>query len=386
MKTTKLETQLIHGGIDGDERTGAVSVPIYQTSTYRFKNFKEHHGYDYSRAGNPTREALEKLMAELEEGHQGFAFASGMAAMTAVLTLFKSGDKILVSDNIYGGTYRVLDQIFNRFSLQYEVVNTNDLEGLSRKSDASVKGVIIESPTNPLLGITDIAAVSQWAKEKGILTIVDNTFMTPYLQKPLTLGADIVVHSGTKYLGGHSDLIAGLVITKHSALSEALYFIQKSTGAILSPSDSWLLIRGIKTLAVRMDRHLENASQIAKYLQGHAGVQNVFFPGLENHVGHDIQKRQAKGFGGLIAFTLSEGYAIERFVESLQTIMFGESLGGVESIMTHPASMTHGAIPHDVREKMGITDGLLRLSVGIEHVTDLIEDLERAFGVAKEEA
>lgn len=381
----KIETQFIHGGIDGDERTGAASVPIYQTSTYKFKNFKEHRGYDYSRAGNPTREALEKLMAELEEGHASFAFSSGMAAMTAVLTLFKSGEKLLISDNIYGGTYRVLDKIFNRFNLYYEIVNTNDLNALENKIDENVKGIIIESPTNPLLGITNIAAVSQLAQSKGILTIVDNTFMSPYLQMPITLGADIVVHSGTKYLGGHSDLIAGLVVTANEILSEAIYFIQKSTGGVLSPSDSWLLMRGIKTLGVRMDRHLENAEKIAVYLQAHEGVERAYYPGFTSHRGHEIHKKQAKGFGGLISFVLKSDYDIEKFVESLSTIMFGESLGGVESIMTHPASMTHGAIPYEVRQEMGIVDELLRLSVGIEHVDDLIEDLEGAFLAAKKE-
>lgn len=379
----KLETLLIHGGIDGDEHTGAVSVPIYQTSTYKFDGFEENKGYDYSRAGNPTRKALELLIAQMEGGDAGFAFGSGMAAITAVITLFKAGDRLIISDNIYGGTFRVLDQIFNHFNIQYKIVNTNDLVALENAYEPAVKGIIIESPTNPLLGITDIAKVSAWAKSKSLLTIVDNTFMTPYLQKPLALGADIVVHSGTKYLGGHSDIISGLVVTKGEALSERLYFIQKSTGGILSPNDSWLLIRGIKTLAVRMDRHLENTAQIADYLLKHPAIEKLYYPGLADHEGHDVQKKQARGFGALLSFTLRPEYDLKKFVKSLDVIMFGESLGGVESILTHPASMTHGSIPYELRQKMGIVDQLLRLSVGIEHHTDLIADLDYAFEVSK---
>lgn len=379
----KLETILIHGGIDGDEHTGAVSVPIYQTSTYKFVGFEENKGYDYSRAGNPTRKALELLISQMEGGDAGFAFGSGMAAITAVITLFKAGDSLIISDNIYGGTYRVLDQIFSHFNISYKIVNTNDLNALERAYDSSVKGIIIESPTNPLLGVTDIAKVSQWAKEKELLTIVDNTFMTPYLQKPIELGADVVVHSGTKYLGGHSDIISGLVVTKDKAISEKLYFIQKSTGGILSPNDSWLLIRGIKTLAVRMDRHLENTKLLATYLENHNAVEKIYYPGLATHEGHEIHKKQAKGFGALISFILKPEYDLKKFVKSLDIIMFGESLGGVESILTHPASMTHGAIPYELRQEMGIVDNLLRLSVGIEHHTDLISDLDYAFQVAK---
>lgn len=379
----KLETILIHGGIDGDEHTGAVSVPIYQTSTYKFTGFEENKGYDYSRAGNPTRKALELLIAQMEGGDAGFAFSSGMAAITAVITLFKTGDSLIISDNIYGGTFRVLDQVFKHFNIGYKIVDTNDLEALESAHDASVKGVIVESPTNPLLGITDIKKVSGWAKAKDILTIVDNTFMTPYLQKPLDLGADVVIHSGTKYLGGHSDIIAGLVVTKHESLSQRLYFIQKSTGGILSPNDSWLLIRGIKTLAVRMDRHLENTKTIADYLKSHEAVDKIYYPGFETHPGHAVHKAQAKDFGALISFTLKADHDIKKFVRSLDVIMFGESLGGVESILTHPASMTHGAIPYALRQTMGIVDNLLRLSVGIEHHSDLRADLDYAFAVSK---
>lgn len=379
----KFETILIHGGIDGDATTGAVSVPIYQTSTYRFTGLNEHKGYDYSRAGNPTRGALEQLVAEMEEGVAGFAFASGMAAMTAVLTLFSAGDTLLISDNIYGGTYRVLDKVFNQFQIGYRIVDTNNPEAIRANIDASVKGIIVETPTNPLLGISDIAQVAQIAKDHQLLTIVDNTFMTPYLQKPLTLGADIVVHSGTKYLGGHSDLIAGLVVTKDQALADKIYFIQKSTGGILSPNDSWLLMRGIKTLAVRMDRHLENAKVLANYLQNHEAVAKAYYPGFESHPGHKLQQSQAKGFGAMISFVLAEDYDLSTFVKSLKLITFGESLGGVESLLTHPASMTHGSIPYELRQKMGIVDSLLRFSVGIENAADLEADLANAFEQAK---
>lgn len=377
------ETILIHGGIDGDLTTGAVSVPIYQTSTYKFVGLEENKGYDYSRAGNPTRHALEKLIAEMEEGVAGFAFSSGMAAMTAVLTLFKSGDTLLISDNIYGGTYRVLDQIFNHFNIGYKIVDTNDEAAIVAAIDDSVKGIIVETPTNPLLGISDIEQVAKIAKAHGLLTIVDNTFMTPYLQKPLTLGADLVVHSGTKYLGGHSDLIAGLVVAKDQALADKIYFIQKSTGAILSPNDSWLLIRGIKTLAVRMDRHQENALVLAEYLKNHEAVADIYFPGLSTHKGHELHKKQARGFGALISFVLKEEYDLAKFVKSLDLITFGESLGGVESLLTHPASMTHGSIPYELRQKMGIVDQLVRLSVGIEYHQDLKADLDYAFLVSK---
>lgn len=377
------ESLLIHGGTEGDELTGAVNVPIYQTSTYRQTAIGENKGYDYSRAGNPTRQALEKLIAEMEEGKAGYAFASGMAAITAVLMLFKSGDKILISDNIYGGTFRVLNKVFNNFNLEYEIVDTNnENEVLSRISE-NVKALYIETPTNPTMGITDISKIAAIAKDKGILTIVDNTFMTPYLQKPLALGADIVVHSATKYLGGHSDLIAGLAIVNSEELAERLYFIQKSTGGILSPNDSWLLIRGIKTLAVRMDRHIENAQSIAEYLKKNEAIEKIYYPGLPDHKGYDLQKKQARGPGAVISFTLKQEYDVNKFIRALKLITFGESLGGVESLLTHPASMTHGAIPYDLRQEMGIVDGLVRLSVGIECKIDLINELNDSIEKAR---
>jgi cysteine-S-conjugate beta-lyase len=381
----RIESLLIHGGIDGDERTGAVNVPIYQTSTYKQPSFGVNTGYEYSRTGNPTREGVEKLIADLEGGVGGLAFASGMAATTAVLTLFKSGDKILISDNLYGGTFRVLDKVFKNFGIQYEIVDTsniNDVKNVleSLKIDGSIKGIFIETPTNPLMDITDIKEIVKLAKEYGALTIVDNTFMTPYLQKPLELGADIVVHSATKYLGGHSDLVAGLVVVKERELWDKLHFIQNATGGVLAPFDSFLLIRGIKTLGVRMDRHNDNAMKIAHYLKENKNVLHVYYPGLEQHPGHETQKAQAKGFGGVISFVLDEKVDYKKFLTSLELVTFGESLGGVESLICHPASMTHGSIPYEIRQRVGIVDNLIRLSVGIENVEDLINDLHNAFG------
>ena len=377
----KFESLLIHGGIDGDASTGAVNVPIYQTSTFKKGKFDADNAYEYSRSGNPTRAALEKLIAELEKGYAGFAFASGMAATTAVLSLFKTGDKILISNNIYGGTFRVLDKYFSNFGIHYSVFNSSNIEELKNNIDDSVKAIFIETPTNPLMGITDIEEVAKIAKENNLITIVDNTFMTPYLQKPITLGADIVIHSATKYLGGHSDLIAGLVVVNNNELAERIGFIQNSTGGVLSPFDSFLLIRGIKTLALRMDRHNSNAMVIAKFLKDRKEVEKVYYPGFVDHPGYKIQSKQAKGYGGIISFVLKEGYDYKKFLENLELITFGESLGGVESLICHPATMTHAAIPSEMRQEIGITDNLIRLSVGVENVDDIIEDLIKALEI-----
>jgi cystathionine beta-lyase len=375
----KFNSLLIHGGIDGDELTGAVNIPIYQTSTYKQQALGETKGFEYSRTGNPTRDALEKLIAELEGGTRGFAFGSGMAATTAVLSLFKSGDRVLISDNLYGGTFRVLDKIFSNFNIKYTTINTSEIELVRDSIKEDVKAILIETPTNPLMDITDIKKVADVAKEKGILTIVDNTFMTPYLQRPITLGADIVLHSGTKYLGGHSDLVAGLVVVKDEILGEKLHFVQNSTGGVLGPFDSFLLIRGIKTLGVRMDRHNANAIEIAQFLNGREEVEKVYFPGLKEHPSHEVHKAQAKGFGGMVSFVIKKEYDYKKFLESLELITLGESLGGVESLVCHPASMTHAAIPKELRKKVGIVDNLVRLSVGIEDADDIIEDLINAF-------
>lgn len=374
-----IETLLIHGGIDGDKQTGAVSVPIYQTSTYKQLSLGQHSGYEYSRTGNPTRHAVEKLIADLEGAKYGYAFASGMAATTAVLSLFKTGDKIIISSNVYGGTFRVLDKIFNNFGITYEIVETRDLNLLDSKIDSSVKAIFIETPANPLMSITDIEAVSKIAKTHNVYLIVDNTFMTPYLQKPLLLGADIVVHSATKYLGGHSDLVAGLAVVNDENLSERLHFIQNATGGILQPFDSWLLMRGIKTLGVRMDRHIENAQFVAEYLENHVGVTKVYYPGLKGSEGYEINAKQARGAGGMVSFILSEKYDLKKFYDSVQLITLGESLGGVESLICHPASMTHASIPYEIRQKVGIVDNLIRLSVGLENKSDIVKDLENAF-------
>lgn len=372
-------TTLIHGGIDGDPRTGAVSVPIYQTSTYRQQGLGENGGYEYSRTGNPTRESLEKLIAELEGGKAGFAFGSGMAAITAVLSLFHSGDRVIISSNVYGGTFRVLDKVFKNFGLAYEIVDTSNLPLLESKITDGVRALMIESPANPLLTVTDLAAASEIAHRHGLKVIVDNTFMTPYLQRPLTLGADIVVHSATKYLGGHSDLVAGLAVAKDAETAERLAFIQNSTGGVLGPFDSWLLIRGIKTLSVRMDRHLENAAFLADFLRRHDGVTKVYYPGFRDFPGYEIQKKQASGAGAMISFVLSDRYDIRRFFRGVKLVALAESLGGVESLVCHPASMTHASIPREIRQKVGIVDNLVRLSVGIEDKQDIADDLAQAF-------
>ena len=375
----EFSTTLIHGGIDGDACTGAVSVPIYQTSTYRQQGLGENSGYEYSRTGNPTRESLEKLIAELEGGATGFAFGSGMAAITAVLSLFRSGDKIIISSNVYGGTFRVLDKVFQNFGLSYEIVDTSDLALLESRITGNVKALMIESPANPLLTVTDIAAASEIAHRYGLTVIVDNTFMTPYLQKPLALGADIVVHSATKYLGGHSDLVAGLAVVRDAETADRLGFLQNATGGVLGPFDSWLLVRGIKTLAVRMDRHQENAAFLADFLRKHDGVTKVYYPGFEDFPGYEIQKKQASGAGAMISFVLSDRYDIRKFFRSVKLIALAESLGGVESLVCHPATMTHASIPREIRQKVGIVDNLVRLSVGIEEKRDIANDLAQAF-------
>ncbi|MDR1649413.1 MAG: PLP-dependent aspartate aminotransferase family protein [Synergistaceae bacterium] len=381
-----METTLIHGGIDGDGRTGAVNVPIYQTSTYRQIRLGEHTGYEYSRTGNPTREALEKLIAELERGARGLAFASGMAAITAILTLFKTGDRVLISNNVYGGTFRVLDKIFSNFGLEYEFTDTTNPLSYEDKLASPTKALLIETPANPLMTVTDIAEAASVAKRRGVLTIVDNTFMSPYLQRPLELGADIVLHSATKYLGGHSDLIAGLAVAADEALGEKLHFIQNATGGILQPFDSFLLIRGIKTLGVRLDRHQENALHVAERLQKHRGVARVYYPGLPGDPGYEIQKRQADGPGGMLSFELNDGWDHEVFLNSLSLVTLAESLGGVESLVCQPASMTHSSIPEDIRKKIRITEKLIRLSVGIENKHDIAADLEQALARAEKTA
>ncbi len=383
----KLNSLLIHGGIDGDETTGAVNVPVYQTSTYKQDGLGENRGWEYSRTGNPTRAALEKLIADLEGGEYGMAFASGLAAISTVLSLYKSGDRLIISDNIYGGTFRILDNVFKNFGISYTIVDTSDISEVEKalKEDVNdeVRAVYIESPANPLLSVTDIEAVSELAKLYKKTVIVDNTFMTPYLQRPLELGADIVIHSGTKYLGGHSDTISGFVVVKNKELADRLYYLQNAIGGVLAPWDSYLMIRGIKTLGVRMDRHVANAIKIAEWLQQSGYVDKVYYPGLKSDPGYEVQKKQADGPGAMISFTLKKEYDYKKFFKALKLVMLAESLGGVESLVCHPASMTHAAIPKDIREAVGITDELIRLSVGIEDADDIIADIEQAIKVSE---
>ncbi|MBO5606264.1 MAG: PLP-dependent transferase [Treponema sp.] len=378
-----IESALIHGGIYGDSLTGAVNVPIYQTSTYEQQGLGQNKGWEYSRTGNPTRAALEALIAELEGGTHGFAFASGMAASTAVLSLFKTGDRILISSNVYGGTFRVLDKIFKNFGISYSIEDTTNLETLETKITEDVKAVWIETPANPLLTITDLEGIARLAKKHGILSIVDNTFMTPYIQRPIEKGIDIVVHSATKYLGGHSDVVAGLAVVHDKTLAEKIAFIQNATGGVLGPFDSFLLTRGIKTLGVRLDRHVQNAEKIAEHLKNHPAVKKIYYPGLREDAGYEINRRQARNGGAMISFELYENYDIRKFFSSLGLVALAESLGGVESLVCHPATMTHASIPKEIRDKVGITDGLIRLSVGIENAADIISDLDNAIDAAK---
>ncbi len=379
----KLNSLLVHGVVDADGYSGAVNVPIYQTSTYKqwgLGDFK----YEYSRTGNPTREVLEDTVGALENGYGGLAFASGMAATTAVLSLFKSGDKIIIPDNLYGGTYRVIAKVFSHFNLSYKSFSPDDIKGMTDElKNGDVSAVFIETPTNPLMDITDIEEVSNIAHKYGALSIVDNTFMSPYLQQPLEHGADIVVHSATKYIGGHSNTVAGLIIPKTKELYDRLHFIQNSTGGILGPFDSFMLLTGLKTLSVRMDRHNENTEKVFNYLQHAPGVDKIYYAGDEKSKGYAIQKKQAHGFGGMISFVVNEKYDYKKFVKELKIITLAESLGGVESLICHPATMTHAAIPEEIRKKVGITDSLLRLSVGIEDIEDIINDLNQAFDASR---
>ncbi|MBT2660008.1 bifunctional cystathionine gamma-lyase/homocysteine desulfhydrase [Bacillus sp. ISL-45] len=374
----KRKTKMIHGGIPGDKTTGAVSFPIYQVSTYKQDEVGVHKGYEYSRTGNPTRFALEELIKDLEEGKRGFAFGSGMAAITAVMMLFNSGDHIILTDDVYGGTYRVMNKVLNRIGIESTFVDTTDLEAVKAAIQPNTKALYIETPTNPLLKVTDIKACADLAKENDLLTIVDNTFSTPYWQTPLTLGADMVLHSATKYLGGHSDVVAGLVVVNDEKLADDLHFVQNSTGGILGPQDSWLLVRGIKTLGLRMEAHEANTKKIVEFLSEHKGVEKIYYPGLETHPQHAIAKEQAGGFGGMVSFDVGSAEKAAEVLGKVKYFTLAESLGAVESLISVPAKMTHASIPAERRAELGITDGLIRISVGIEDAEDLIEDLKQA--------
>lgn len=371
----RAKTKLIHAGIVGDEATGAVSTPIYQVSTYKQEAVGKFKGYEYSRTGNPTRHALEVLISDLEGGVAGFAFASGMAATSSIMMLFSKGDHVILTDDVYGGTYRVMTKVLNRFGIEATFVDTSDLTNVEAAILENTKAIFLETPTNPLLKITDIQAIAKLAKEKGLLTIVDNTFITPYFQQPISLGADIVVHSATKYLGGHSDVVAGLVVVNSEQLATDLHFVQNSVGAVLGPQDSWLLMRGIKTLGLRMEEHNLNAKRIAEFLSNHEAVGKVYYPGLVNHPGHELMKKQTTGFGGMISFDVGSEAKADELLSKLRYFTLAESLGAVESLISVPARMTHASIPRERRLELGITDGLVRISVGIEDVEDLLEDL-----------
>lgn len=375
----RMKTTFIHGGISRDEATGSVNVPIHQTTTYKQEKVGVHKGFEYSRTGNPTRLALEKLIADMEGGVRGLAFASGSAGTHNIFSLFSQGDHIIVGDDVYGGTYRLINKILKRLGLTFTVVDTSDSSTIEGAIKDETKAIFLETPTNPLLKITDIKAVADIAKAHDLITIVDNTFATPYNQRPLELGADIVLHSASKYLGGHSDVVAGLVTTNSEKLAEELGFLQNAIGGILGPQDSWIIQRGIKTLGIRMEAHESNAKTIVDYLNSHDKVEKIYYPGLESHPGHETAKKQTTGFGGMVSFELKEGLSAETFVESLSLITLAESLGAVESLIEIPALMTHGAIPSADRLKAGVKDELIRLSVGIEDVEDLIEDLESGF-------
>jgi cystathionine beta-lyase len=372
-------TQLIHS-IPVDPLTGAISVPIYQTSTYVQEAPGVNKGYDYARSNNPTRQVVEELIAKLENGTTGIAFGSGLAAIDAVIKLLKSGDEIIAVDDIYGGAFRLFTQVYEKFGIIVHYVDTTDIENVLDAITPNTKLVWIETPTNPTLKISDIEAIARITKVSGCLLCVDNTFGTPALQQPLSLGADIVVHSATKYLGGHSDLIAGLVVTKEKELGDRIKFLQNACGAILSPFDSWLLIRGIETFPLRIKQHCSSALVIAKYLQQHPAVNKVYYPGLKNHINHDIAVKQSTGFGGIVSFSLRENtqQAAFEFVTATGLFKLAESLGGIKSLLSHPATMTHKSIPAEKRIAAGISDSLIRLSVGLEDVQDLVDDIEQA--------
>jgi cystathionine gamma-lyase / homocysteine desulfhydrase len=374
----RAKTKLIHAGIVGDETTGAVSTPIYQVSTYKQEAVGKFKGYEYSRTGNPTRHALEVLISELEGGVAGFAFASGMAATSSVMMLFGKGDHVILTDDVYGGTFRVISKVLNRFGIEATFVDTGDISNVEAAIKENTKAIFLETPTNPLLKVTDIEKIAKLGKEKGLLTIVDNTFMTPYFQQPIALGADIVVHSATKYLGGHSDVVAGLVVVNSDQLATDLHFVQNSVGAVLGPQDSWLLMRGIKTLGIRMEEHNVNAQRIAEFLNNHEAVSNVFYPGIATHPGHELMKKQTTGFGGMISFDVGSAEKADELLAKLRYFTLAESLGAVESLISVPARMTHASIPSERRAELGITDGLVRISVGIEDVEDLLDDLTQA--------
>lgn len=381
----KFNTKTIHGGQKNEEATGAVMPPIFQTSTFAQTSPGVHKGYEYARAANPTRTALENAFAAIENGTHGFAFSSGLAAIDCVVRLLNPGDEIITGEDLYGGTYRMFTRLFSKYGLKFKFVDISNITTITNEISENTKLIWLETPTNPLMKIADIAGITKAvkAKKSDVLVAVDNTFATPYLQRPLDLGVDIVMHSATKYLGGHSDLVMGAIMVKSKKLADAIHFIQFAAGAIAGPMDSFLAIRGIKTLHIRMQRHCENGKAIAAYLTKHPKVGTVYYPGLENHPDHEIAKQQMDDFGGMVSFKLKDENkaAAFKFLENTKIFTLAESLGGVESLVSHPTTMTHASIPEPERLKIGITDALIRLSVGIEDIDDLIADLEQALNL-----
>jgi cystathionine beta-lyase/cystathionine gamma-synthase len=375
----KFETKAIWVGQSADEATGATIVPIYQTSTFTQEEVNKHKGYEYSRVGNPTRSALDQCLASLEEGKYGLSFSSGLAAEHAILSILKPGDHVIVPEDMYGGTYRLIKEIFEPFNIKFSFTDFTDLNAIMKAFLPSTRMVWIETPTNPTLKIFDIRAISDISHKHDALVVVDNTFLSPYFQKPLLLGADIVVHSTTKYINGHSDIIGGAIVLYDKVLYDKIHLVQKSVGAVPSPFDSWLTLRGVKTLAIRMRQHEENAFKVARFLQKHQNVLEVFFPGLETHPGYDIAKKQMTGFGGVVSFKIKGGlYECNVFFKKLKIFQLADSLGGIESLANYSALMTHDYFPKELRLKIGVTDNLIRLSIGIEHIDDLLDDLKNA--------
>lgn len=375
----RFETLAIHAGERPDKTFGAISVPIYQTSTFAFEDIGKTRGYDYSRTANPTRKVLEDTIAQLEGGKAGFAFATGMAAEATVIHLLKAGDHVISGDDVYGGTYRLFQDVMCDFGLEFSFLRMNDRRRIEEAIKPNTKMLWLETPSNPLLNIVDLEMVVDIAKQHNLMTVIDNTFATPYFLRPIGYGVDLVVHSTTKYLNGHCDVVGGAVVTTTDELSQRVQFLLNAMGTCASPFDCWLVLRGIETLPVRMKRHEENAIAVANYLKGHPAVEKVFFPGLESHPGHEIAKRQMKGFGGVVSFEVKGGIeSVNTFLRRLKVFYLAESLGSVASLAEHPATMSHASMPKDYREKVGITDGLIRLSVGLENIDDLVEDLWQA--------
>lgn len=371
-------TTAIHAGNEPDPTTGAVSVPIYQTSTYAQDALGEHKGFEYARTQNPTRLALEKNIAALENAAYGYAFASGMSAIDAVLKLVKGGEHVILGDNTYGGTYRLFSKILTHYGIEFDLADTTNITDLESKFKQNTRMVFVETPTNPVMSVTDLKAVADLARSRGARSVCDNTFLSPYFQRPIDHGIDIVVHSTTKYLNGHSDSVGGFVALNNEADAEWIKFVQNGVGAILSPFDSFLVLRGTKTLAVRMDAHDKNGRVVANFLAEHPSIQKVYYPGLESHPQHELAKRQQSGFGGMVAFETGSLDNAKTVLESVKLCTLGESLGGVETLISHPATMTHASVPKEIRDRLGITEGLVRISVGIEDVEDIIEDLSNA--------